>query len=88
MASLPSNKLKSKNIEDISNNNLNNIVDNNQKKNKNSKGGFYIFKAKSIEKNIIKYPYENSNDFLVPEENKPYTDPLTIRQESIYKLQK
>ena len=88
LASLPSNKLKSKNIEDISNNNLNNIVDNNQKKNKNSKGGFYIFKAKSIEKNIIKYPYENSNDFLVPEENKPYTDPLTIRQESIYKLQK
>ena len=83
LASLPSNKLKSKNIEDISNNNLNNIVDNNQKKNKNSKGGFYIFKAKSIEKNIIKYPYENSNDFLVPEENKPYTDPLTIRQESI-----
>ena len=47
------------------------------------KGGFYIFKAKSIEKNIIKYPYENSNDFLVPEENRPYTDPLTIKQESI-----
>ena len=50
---------------------------------KDKKGGFYIFKAKSIEKNIIKYPYENSNDFLVREENRPYTDPLTIKQESI-----
>ena len=47
------------------------------------KSGFYIFKAKSIEKNIIKYPIENSNDFFVREENKPYTDPLTIKQESI-----
>ena len=47
------------------------------------KSGFYIFKAKSIEKNIVKYPVENSNDFFVREENKPYTDPLTIRQESI-----
>ena len=47
------------------------------------KSGFYIFKAKSIEKNIIKYPIENSNDFYVREENKPYTDPLTIKQESI-----
>ena len=47
------------------------------------KGGFYIFKAKSIEKNLLKYPYENSNDFLVPEENRPYTDPLTLKQESI-----
>ena len=55
-----------------------------EKKGINSKkGGFYIFKAKSIEKNISKYPIENSNDFFVREENKPYTDPLTIKQESI-----
>ena len=48
-----------------------------------NKGGFYIFKAKSIEKNISKYPIENSSDFFVREENKPYTDPLTIKQEII-----
>ena len=83
ITSLQNLKIKSKNIDDFSTNNLNNIKDNNQKKNKNSKGGFYIFKAKSIDKNLIKYPYENSNDFLVPEENRPYTDPLTLRQESI-----
>ena len=47
------------------------------------KKDFYIFKAKSIEKNMDKYPKENSNEFLVKEENKPYTDPLTIQQESI-----
>ena len=66
------------------NNNFNEVLGENQKaKGKDKKGGFYIFKAKSIEKNIIKYPYENSNDFLVREENRPYTDPLTIKQESI-----
>ena len=45
--------------------------------------GFYIFKAKSIEKNIDKYPKQNTKDFLVREENKPYKDPLTIKQENI-----
>ena len=66
-------------------NNLDDIMEENKKSKgkEGKKGGFYIFKAKSIEKNIIKYPYENSNDFLVPEENRPYTDPLTIKQESI-----
>ena len=43
----------------------------------------YTFKAKSIEKNIIKYPVENSKDFLVKEENRPYSAPLTIVQEGI-----
>ena len=76
------NKINEKGLQDLSNN-LDNFEDNQKSKGKNSKGGFYIFKAKSIEKNILKYPYENSNDFLVPEENKPYTDPLTIKQESI-----
>jgi len=47
------------------------------------KGGCYIFKAKSIEKNINKYPKKDTNQFLVKEENKPYKDPLTIQQEAI-----
>ena len=47
----------------------------------NNKGIDYTFKAKSIEKNIIKYPVEHSNDFLVKEENRPYIAPLTIVQE-------
>ena len=50
---------------------------------KEQEKGFYIFKAKSIEKNIDKYPKENTNEFLVREENKPYKDPLTIKQENI-----
>ena len=65
-------------------NEFNEINDEGEKKGINSKkSGFYIFKAKSIEKNISKYPTENSNDFFVREENKPYTDPLTLKQESI-----
>ena len=40
-------------------------------------------KAKSIEKNIIKYPVEHSKDFLVKEENRPYSAPLTIVQEGV-----
>ena len=47
------------------------------------KGTFFIFKAKSIDKNIIKYPQENSKDFQIKEENKIYTDPLTVEQELI-----
>ena len=43
----------------------------------------FIFKAKSIDKNINKYPSENSNKYLVKEENKEYTDPLTVKQEHI-----
>ena len=49
----------------------------------NNKNNSFIFKAKSIEKNISKYPVENSNKYLVKEENKEYTDPLTIEQERI-----
>ena len=45
--------------------------------------GFYIFKAKSIEKNKDKYPKENTNDFLVREENRPNKEPLTVKQEGI-----
>ena len=43
----------------------------------------FIFKAKSIEKNISKYPVENSNKYVVKEENKESTDPLTVDQERI-----
>ena len=75
--------IQTKKFENISNE-FNEINDEREKKGINSKkGGFYIFKAKSIEKNISKYPIENSNDFYVREENKPYTDPLTLKQESI-----
>ena len=49
----------------------------------NNKNNSFIFKAKSIEKNISKYPVENSNKYLVKEENKEYTDPLTVEQERI-----
>ena len=56
---------------------------NNNKIREKNKKKAYKFKAKSIEKNIDKYPVENSNKFLIKEENRPYTDPLTIKQESI-----
>ena len=59
--------------------NNNNRAEQFQSKNKNN----YIFKAKSIEKNLDKFPVENSNKFLIKEVNRPYTDPLTIKQESI-----
>ena len=52
-------------------------------KDNNSKGNHFTSKAKSIEKNIIKYPVENSKDFLVREENRPYSAPLTLVQEGI-----
>ena len=64
-------------IKNMANNNLENIIKTNQSSN------FYIFKAKSIEKNKDKYPKENTNEFLVREENKPYKDPLTVKQEGI-----
>ena len=47
------------------------------------KGAVFLFKAKSIEKNIIKYPQENSKRYQIREENKVYTDPLTVTQELI-----
>ena len=49
----------------------------------NNNNNRFIFKAKSIDKNIVKYPSENSNKFLVKEENKKYTDPLTVKQEQV-----
>ena len=47
------------------------------------KGNVFIFKAKSIEKNIIKYPKQNSKNLQFKEENRIYTDPLTVKQELI-----
>ena len=49
----------------------------------NRKNNSFIFKAKSIEKNLCKYPVENSNKYFVKEENKESTDPLTVEQERI-----
>ena len=60
-----------------------NETNNIDKKIKSNDNAFYIFKAKSIEKNLDKYPKENTTEFLVREENKPYKDPLTIKQEGI-----
>ena len=56
-------------------------LSNNNLKNEEKKG--YLFKSKSIEKNLDKYPIENTNNFLIKEINRPYTDPLTIKQEII-----
>ena len=70
--------------------NFNNTFQNNQMNmkyapfnNNEQKQTSFIFKAKSIDKNINKYPSENSNKYLVKEENKEYTDPLTVKQEHI-----
>ena len=71
------------NKKDRSTNNLISFESKNQAGGKKKKNDFYIFKAKSIEKNMIKYPKENSNNLLVKEQNKPYRDPLTVKQESI-----
>ena len=64
-------------IKNMASNSLENLIKSNQS------SSFYIFKAKSIEKNKDKYPKENTNEFLVREENKPYKDPLTVKQEGI-----
>ena len=50
---------------------------------RSKKGNVFIFKAKSIEKNKDKYPTENSKRYQIKEENKIYTDPLTLTQELI-----
>ena len=74
-------KISGKNI--LNNLNVKQKKEKHETKNNNNKGIDYTFKAKSIEKNIIKYPVEHSNDFLVKEENRPYSAPLTIVQEGI-----
>ena len=66
---------KQRNYENLNNKKTYNI--------QSKKGAVFIFKAKSIEKNIIKYPVENSKNFQINEENKIYTDPLTVTQELI-----
>ena len=49
----------------------------------NIKNKSFYFKAKSIEKNIKKYPKEDSKKFIVHEENKKCKDLLTTEQELI-----
>ena len=48
-----------------------------------AKENFFIFKAKSIDKNINKYPKQNSKSLIVNEENKENKDLLTTEQELI-----
>ena len=74
-------KISGKNI--LNNLNVKQKKEKHETKNNNNKGIDYTFKANSIEKNIIKYPVEHSNDFLVKEETRPYSAPLTIVQEGI-----
>ena len=67
----------------LSSSKANNIKEKPKEAKNNSSRSHYNFKAKSIEKNIIKYPVEHSKDFLVKEENRPYSAPLTIVQEGV-----
>ena len=72
--------------ENVTNRQKRNMENINNKKTYNiqsKKGAVFIFKAKSIEKNIIKYPQENSKKYQIKEENRIYTDPLTVTQELI-----
>ena len=71
-----------KNVNSLNNEENQNQVNQSSTFNKKSNNSF-IFKAKSIDKNKYKYPTENSNKYLVKEENKVYTDPLTVKQEQI-----
>ncbi len=43
----------------------------------------YFYKSPSIEKNLYKFPMFNSEELKVPDENKRYTDPLTVQQDQI-----
>ena len=48
-----------------------------------SEKNVYFYKSKSIDKNIMKYPIQNSNDLIVEEVNKKMTTALTPQQEQI-----
>ena len=43
----------------------------------------YMFKTPSIDKNLNKFPQFNSKELIVEDQNKKYTDPLTIQQDMI-----
>ena len=81
-SSYPNKNDKTINIYASTYHNQNSIKNSNYNNEKEKKNNF-TFKAKSIEKNIDKYPTENSNKYEVKEENKKYTDPLTVKQENI-----
>ena len=59
------------------------IIGQNPNSTEEKKYAILIYKAKSIEKNIKKYPKENSKAFEIKEENKNYEDPLTVIQEKV-----
>ena len=80
-------KNKSINSNKTEANNKNKIKNTNQTFNKSLssklKDNTFIFKAKSIDKNIKKYPKADSGQFIVNEENKESKDLLTTEQELI-----
>ena len=43
----------------------------------------YFYKSPSISNNLHKYPMLNSNELKVNDENKKYTDPLTVQQDQV-----
>ena len=76
-------KNKSINSNKTEVNNKNKTKNLNQSLSSKLKDDSFIFKAKSIDKNIKKYPKEDSKQFIVNEENKENKDLLTIEQEII-----
>ena len=55
----------------------------NLSKNEEKEEKKYFYKSPSIEKNINKYPIIGSNELKVEDENKKYTDPLTVQQDHV-----
>ena len=84
---IPFKKLKSQSTiknetqADNQKNNINETIINSIVKKNNDK--VFYFKAKSIDKNIKKYPKENSKKYIVEEENKKSKELLTTEQELI-----
>ncbi len=70
-------------INDMTNNNLINNSLNNKEETNVKTIPTYVYKTPSIEKNLYKYPELNSNELKVADQNKKYTDPLTIQQDMI-----
>ena len=69
------------NLYNLDNNKNNKSINHNINKHKEITS--YIYKSPSIEKNINKFPKFNSKELIVLDENKLYTDPLTLQQEMV-----
>ena len=77
-----SNKNESNDKNKLKNVNTNQSTIKSLRTNK-SKENAFIFKAKSIDKNLKKYPKQDSKQFIVNEENREIKDLLTTEQELI-----